>query len=152
MPPPSLTPPTSLRVSRHQICKFNRFHNTSIQHQPLLIYHSCFSAHSSAVESHLLLCIVSERAKLCFDGEENPERVETAVEKGDVIIIPAGVAHRSLEDLEGNFLMVGSYPVRKNWDMCYGSADEEGYTENIKHLEWLKRDPIYEDDGPALGA
>ena len=40
------------------------------------------------------------------------------LEKGDVIVMPAGVSHKRLEDLEGGFQMVGSYPVGSNWDMC----------------------------------
>lgn len=45
-----------------------------------------------------------------FGGESNPSRVETLVQKGDAIIIPAGAAHKLLDDLNGDFQMVGSYP------------------------------------------
>ncbi|KAG6334705.1 hypothetical protein ID866_4384 [Astraeus odoratus] len=173
----SLTPLASLRVSQYQIPKFNFFPNTSIQHRPLLIYHGCFrNPSASAIESHLqstgvvephwrytmystshfhstaheVLCITSGRARLCFGGEENTRRVETVVEKGDVIIVPAGVAHRLLEYLDDGFLMVGSYPVGKTWDMCYGKADEEAKVAKIADLRWFERDPIYGDNGPAL--
>jgi uncharacterized protein YjlB len=61
-----------------------------------------------------------------FGDEENPGRVEASVLKGDVIIVPAGVGHRLLEELSGgDFEMVGSYPNGKNWDMCYGKKGEE---------------------------
>ena len=72
--------------------------------------------HSS---SHEVLGIASGKAKLCFGHEANPQRVEEVLEKGDVIIMPAGVSHRLLEDLsEGlGFEMVGSYPVGCQWDM-----------------------------------
>ena len=46
--------------------------------------------------THEVLVVISGRAKLCFGGEENPERVEAELEKGDVMIVPAGVAHRLL--------------------------------------------------------
>ena len=105
---------------------------------------SVFHLHSTTYE---VLCTMSGRAKPCFGGEENPGRVETVVEKGDVIIIPVGIAHRLLQDLEGGFLMVG---VGTNWGICYGRADEEDRMEKIKDVEWFKRDTIYEDDGPTL--
>ena len=100
--------------------------------------------------SHEVLCIASGRAKLCFGGEDNPARLEAELQKGDAIIMPAGVAHRLLEDLSGDFLMVGSYPKGFDWDMCYGRESEEQKVENIKDLKWFTRDPIYGDKGPAL--
>jgi len=100
--------------------------------------------------SHEVLGISSGRAKLCFGHEENPKRVEETVEKGDVIIMPAGVARRLLEDLEGGFEMVGCYPVGCSWDMCYGRAGEEGVEERIRGLGWFGRDPCYGDSGPVL--
>lgn len=73
------------------------------------------------------------------------------MEKGDVVVVPAGVGHRLLEDLEGGFEMVGSYPTGKNWDMCYGKEGEEGKVDGIKKLGWFERDPVYGDEGPVLG-
>lgn len=100
--------------------------------------------------SHEVLSISNGKAKLCFGHEENPSKVEEVVSKGDVIIVPAGVAHRLLEDLEGGFEMVGSYPVGCNWDMCYGKKVEEAKVEKIRSLGWFKRDPVYGDEGPVL--
>ncbi|KAH7928824.1 hypothetical protein BV22DRAFT_1003976 [Leucogyrophana mollusca] len=174
----SITALNSLRVSRHAIPSHNLIPNTSLQNKPLFIYHSCFprSASASTIETHLksigvvapqwrytmystthfhstsheVLCISSGRAKLCFGGENNPGRVEAELKKGDVIIMPAGVGHRLLEDLDGGFEIVGSYPKGKNWDMCYGREDEESKIEGIKDLRWFERDPIYGDEGPVL--
>ena len=112
---------SSLRVSKHYIPRFNFTPNTSIQNYPLLIYHACFSPSTSAsdIESHLqsvgavvphwrytmystshfhrttheVLCIAAGRANLCFGGEDSPGKVIAEVNQGDVIIIPAGVAH-----------------------------------------------------------
>ncbi|KAM0330858.1 hypothetical protein ACHAQA_003813 [Verticillium albo-atrum] len=175
MPP---NPLTSVHVSQHLIPAHDRTPNTSLQHKPLLLYRHAFS-HSttaSAIEGHLLalgvvhpqwrytmysrthfhstthevLCVSHGRARLCFGGEANNERVETVVEKGDAIIVPAGVGHRLLEDLDGGFEMVGSYPVGKSWDMCYGKVGEEARIEGIRELGWFERDPIYGDHGPVL--
>lgn len=71
-------------------------------------------------------------------------------QKGDVLVVPAGVSHRLWEDLEGGFQMVGCYPEAFSWDMCYGRPGEEGVEERIKGLRWFQRDPVYGDQGPVL--
>ncbi|KAK3303732.1 uncharacterized protein B0T15DRAFT_504900 [Chaetomium strumarium] len=108
--------------------------------------------------THEVLCVSSGRARLLFGGEENPGRVEVVVQTGDVIVIPAGVAHRLLREEEGEegggFEMVGSYPVgAEQWDMCYpgeGGEEEEERVGRIKALEWFGRDPVYGETGPVL--
>jgi uncharacterized protein YjlB len=166
-----------LRVSKHHIPAFNGLPNTSLQDKPLLIYHSAFKGDfkASDIEHHLktvavvspawrytmysethfhstsheVLAIASGKAKCCFGGEDNLGRIEPLLEKGDVVIVPAGVAHRLLED-HGGFQMVGSYPVGKSWDMCYGREGEEEKVRSIAGLGWFGRDPIYGDEGPTL--
>ncbi|KAK5175523.1 uncharacterized protein LTR77_000662 [Saxophila tyrrhenica] len=103
-----------------------------------------------AFTSHEVLGISSGRARLCFGHEDNPKRVEEVLEQGDVIVIPAGVAHRLLEDLEGGFEMVGCYPRGCSWDMCYGREGEEAKVKGIGGLGWFERDPVYGDEGPVL--
>ena len=172
----SLTPLKALKVSKHQIPAWKGLPNTSIQNKPMMIYHSAFpNASASQIESHLssvgvvtpqwrytmysdthfhsntheVLSIASGSAKCCFGGEQNPDRVEPELEKGDVVILPAGVAHRLLED-HGGFQMVGSYPVGKSWDMCYGRSGEEEKVKGISKVTWFTKDPVYGDEGPAL--
>ncbi|KFH43916.1 hypothetical protein ACRE_053130 [Hapsidospora chrysogenum ATCC 11550] len=178
--PLSPTPLSDLRVSRHQIPRHNLIPNTSLQHRPLLVYHSAFPDAPSppAIESHLqsvgavvprwrytmyttphfhtttheVLCVSAGRARLCFGGGGNEGRVEEVLGAGDVVVVPAGVAHHLLEDMSGGgFQMVGSYPVdAETWDMCYGEPGEEDKVEGIKKLAWFTRDPIYGDEGPTL--
>lgn len=176
----SLTPLSALRVSKHHIPAYKLIPNCSIQDKPLLIYHSAFQPPVSAqkLESHLssvgvvtpqwrytmystthfhsttheVLCISNGKARLCFGGEENEGRVEPIVEAGDVVIIPAGVGHRLLEDFNGGFEMVGSYPVGKQWDMCYGKDGEETKVKGIQELGWFDLDPIYGANGPVCDA
>ena len=173
-----LTPLKELKVLKYQIPAHGLTPNTSIQNKPLLIYRSAFPSNTNAsqIESHLssigvvtpawrftmynfshfhstsheVLGIASGKAKLCFGHEDNPKRFEEVLQKGDVIIMPAGVSHRLLDDLEGGFSMVGSYPTGCDWDMCYGKKGEEGKIERIKSLPWFERDPVYGDSGPAL--
>ncbi|KAK3670863.1 hypothetical protein LTR78_009307 [Recurvomyces mirabilis] len=161
-----LTPLKDLKVLKHQIPAHGLTLNTSIQNKPLMIYRSAFMSPSAlSIESHLrsvgvvepqwrtsheVLGIANGKARLCFGHENNPSCVKETVAKGDVIVVPAGVAHRLLEDLEGGFEMVGCYPKGFNWDMCYGKKGEEGKIEKIKDLGWFGRDPVYGSEGPAL--
>jgi len=175
----SITPLKDLRITSHQIPAFDLIPNTSIQRKPLLIYHAAFhpsATSASGIEAHLttvgvvtpqwrytmystthfhstsheVLCVAAGKAKLCFGAEDNPKRVEPVVEKGDVVVVPAGVGHRLLEDQEGGFSMVGCYPKGKDWDMCYGKQGEEQKVKAIGDLGWFERDPIYGDQGPVL--
>ncbi|ROV87968.1 hypothetical protein VMCG_10668 [Cytospora schulzeri] len=176
---PSTVSPASLstlRVSKHFIPSHGLLPNSSILNKPLLIYHSVFANPSaSAIESHLtsvgivtpqwrygmystthfhsttheVLCVSSGKARLCFGGEDNPERVEPMVEAGDVMVLPAGMAHRLLKDF-GGFEMVGCYPKGCDWDMCYGREGEEGRVKTIAKVEWFDQDPIYKDQGPVM--
>ncbi|KAI7531991.1 hypothetical protein KC331_g13809 [Hortaea werneckii] len=168
-----------LQVLTHQIPSYNLTPNTALQKKPLLIYRSAFPpslTNASLIEdhftsigvvapqwrytmystshfhstSHEVLGIASGRARLCFGHEENEGRVVEELRKGDVVVVPAGVAHRLMEDVEGGFSMVGSYPKGCNWDMCYGHAGEEAKIEKIKDLPWFTRDPVYGDSGPVL--
>jgi uncharacterized protein YjlB len=100
--------------------------------------------------SHEVLGIANGKARLCFGHEDNPDRVEETVARGDVIVIPAGVAHRLMEDLEGGFQMVGCYPKGCSWDMVYGVKGEEEKIKGIETLGWFERDPVYGKDGPAV--
>ncbi|KAK5109638.1 hypothetical protein LTR62_006875 [Meristemomyces frigidus] len=172
-----LTPLSSLKVLRHQIPAHSLTPNTSMQNKPLLIYRSAFTAPSaSGIEAHLnkigvvkpqwrytmystshfhstsheVLGIANGTAELCFGHEDNPQCVRETVRKGDVIVVPAGVAHRLLRDIDGGFEMVGCYPPGYNWDMCYGRFGEEKKVEKIKEIPWFERDPVYGDEGPAL--
>ncbi|CRG89686.1 hypothetical protein PISL3812_06725 [Talaromyces islandicus] len=174
----SFRPPSDIKVSQHHIPAWKRIPNTSIHNKPLLIYHSAFTASASQLSArlkeidvvipqwqysmyrqshfhsttHEVLGIISGRACLCFGGEENPARVQPVVQAGDLIVVPAGVAHQLLQDLDGDFDMLGSYPHGKHWDMCYGveSEDEAQITKAIAQLAWFDRDPLYGDDGLAI--
>lgn len=122
-----IKPLQSLKVSSYQIPAHKGIANTSNQGHPLLIYHRCIRSTSSpaVIEKHLedidavtpqwrytmystnhfhsktheVLCIAHGSAELMFGGDGNPSRVETTVERGDVIVIPAGVSHRLVKDI-----------------------------------------------------
>ncbi|EPQ51638.1 cupin domain-containing protein [Gloeophyllum trabeum ATCC 11539] len=174
-----LTPLSSLAVSKHFVPRFNRVPNSSATSKPLLVYHTVFSpsATKSSITAHLskinviephwtysmyptshfhsntheVLIILKGSAKLLFGGEENLDRVEADVTKGDAIVLPAGMAHRLLQDKSGDFQMLGCYPVGADqWDMCYGKEGEGDVEGRIRKLRWFEKDPIYGSEGPVL--
>lgn len=100
--------------------------------------------------THEVLCVFSGRAKLLFGGEANPGKVEAEVSAGDVLVVPAGVAHRLVEDVEGGFSMVGAYPKGCSWDMCYGKGGEGDLSWKVGDVKWFEKDPLYGEDGPVL--
>lgn len=171
-----VNPLKEVKVIRHRIPAHNFTPNTSIQNKPLIFYKNAFKdANASQIETHLsgigvvepqwrytmyttshfhstsheVLCIASGEARLCFGHEDNPNRVEAVLGKGDVIVVPAGVAHRLLEEIQRPFEMVGSYPKGCSWDMCYGKKGEESRVKKIASLAWFDTNPIFGDGGPA---
>lgn len=67
--------------------------------------------------------------------------------QGDVIIIPAGVAHKCLK-FSQNFLCVGAYPQGKEFDIKTGTDIEFSQAvENIKKLSIPKDDPVFGQHG-----
>lgn len=89
------------------------------------------------------------------DGDDsgasrNPGAVDLTLRTGDVVVVPAGVAHALVREVgDVPFQMVGAYPPGPaGWDMCYGG--EEGVEERVRALDWFRHDPVYGDEGPAL--
>ena len=72
------------------------------------------------------------------------------VAAGDVVVIPAGVAHRRLRSTP-DFGVVGAYPQGQRWDMCYGKKGERpGTDRNIARVPDPGTDPVYGGEGPLL--
>lgn len=68
--------------------------------------------------------------------------------QGDVVLLPAGVAHKRLDGSE-NFEVVGAYPSNgQNLDMQYGDAsDYKGIKENIANVDRPLTDPVTGNPG-----
>ena len=93
--------------------------------------------HSTA---HEALGIYRGRVKAQFGGPEG--KVITA-RAGDVIIVPAGVSHKNV-DQSPDFRVVGAYPRGQMWDMNYGkTAERPGADENIKNVPLPATDPVF---------
>jgi uncharacterized protein YjlB len=100
--------------------------------------------HSTA---HEVLGVVRGSARIQFGGASG---VTIPLEAGDVVIIPAGVAHKSLES-DDDFLVIGAYPEGQEYDIMKGDDGERPEAdENIKKVELPESDPVYGVDGPLL--
>jgi uncharacterized protein YjlB len=100
--------------------------------------------HSTA---HEVLGIYRGSATLQLGGEKGIKR---KVNAGDVLIIPAGVAHKNL-GASGNLGVIGAYPAGQEWDMNYGRPQERPQAdENLSRVALPEIDPVYGAGGPLL--
>jgi uncharacterized protein YjlB len=71
------------------------------------------------------------------------------IKKGDVVLIPAGVAHKNLGSSQ-DFKVVGAYPDGQSWDMNDGKEGERPTADrNIAKVKLPSKDPVFGDHGPA---
>ena len=100
--------------------------------------------HSTA---HEVLGVYGGRASIQIGGERG---IAVTVQRGDVLVIPAGVAHKNL-DSDAEFRVVGAYPKGTAPDMNYGRPHERPRADqNIVRLPVPEADPAYGADGPLL--
>ncbi|MBN1837932.1 MAG: hypothetical protein JW820_18890 [Spirochaetales bacterium] len=136
-PPAAGSPPQTVRLQDD-----GTFPNSR---KPLLLYSAAVPADPSAIEelftrndwpaawrngvypyhhyhsnAHEVLGAYSGSAHLQFGG---PGGAVQGVRAGDIVVIPAGVAHKRLES-SPDFRVVGAYPGGQSPDMCYGRAGE----------------------------
>jgi len=79
-------------------------------------------------------------------GGEHGQTVE--VRSGDVILIPAGVAHLNI-GASADFGVVGAYPDGRQWDLLRGLPGERPKSDRtIAGLPIPDCDPIYGAEGP----
>ena len=106
-----------------------------------------FDYHHYHSNSHEVLVVISGQAQVQLGGEQG-ELIKA--ETGDVIIIPAGVGHKRVE-ANSDFTVMGAYPEGKDYDTCYGKAEERPKKlENIKGVPRPKKDPVFGSDGPLF--
>jgi uncharacterized protein YjlB len=100
--------------------------------------------HSTA---HEVLGIIAGSARVRLGGEGG-KTVE--LRAGDVVVIPAGVAHKN-EGASPDLLVVGAYPGGRKPDMRKpGVQNREAALRNIAQVALPSGDPVYGDRGPLL--
>lgn len=75
-----------------------------------------FGYHHFHSITHEVLGIAEGEVKIAFGG---PDGAIVAVGGGDVVVIPAGVAHCNAGQSD-DLLIVGAYPGGHEWDICRG--------------------------------
>lgn len=108
-----------------------------------------YDHHHFHTMAHEVLGIAAGTAAVRFGGELG---VTVEVQAGDMVVIPAGVAHRNL-GASDDFLVVGAYPVGTEPDMNRpGDGDLIAQQARIAAVPLPTTDPAYGRDGPLLRA
>lgn len=106
-----------------------------------------YSYHHYHSTAHEVLGIYSGIVNVQLGG---PKGLTIIGEPGDVVIIPAGVAHNNLGS-SSDFKCVGAYPPGQSWDMNYGKAEERPQADqNIAKVPLPGTDPVFGKDGPLV--
>jgi uncharacterized protein YjlB len=94
--------------------------------------------------THEVLGIASGKAWVIFGG---PSGKRLPLEKGDVVIIPAGLAHRCTR-ASADFLCVGAYPGGNQYDINLGTKEEfEKAKPRLQKLPKPGKDPVFGKEG-----
>ncbi len=89
--------------------------------------------------THEAMAIIRGKTRLLLGGDSG---LELTIQKGDVLVIPAGVAHKNLRN-EKDVIAIGGYPGGRNYDMNYGKEGERPAADNnIKKLPIPSTDPL----------
>ena len=100
--------------------------------------------HSTA---HECLGIAGGKATLRLGG---PSGRSFDVRAGDVIVLPAGTAHRR-EAADTDFLVVGAYPPGQKWDLLRGEIGDRPDAESrISRVPLPATDPVGGQNGPIV--
>ena len=106
-----------------------------------------FTFHHYHSTAHEVLGLYAGQVEAQFGGSDGQAVTAKA---GDVIIIPAGVSHKNL-DQSPDFRCVGAYPAGQSPDMQYGKSGERPLADqNIRSVPLPKTDPVFGENGPLL--
>jgi len=94
--------------------------------------------------THEVLGVYSGSALLHLGGEKGKQ---VRVQAGDILVIPAGVGHKKLED-SADFGVVGAYPDGRTYDVLRGESGERPRADqNIAALPLPATDPLTGNQG-----
>ena len=116
-------------------------------HWPPAWRYGVFGYHHYHSTAHEVLGIFRGHATVQFGGEQG---VVWSVGKGDVVIIPAGVAHKNV-GCSRDFCAVGAYPAGQQPDRCYGKPGERPQADaNIAQVPLPQADPVSGEHGALM--
>lgn len=106
-----------------------------------------FTYHHYHSTAHECLLVYRGTAKVQLGGDGG---IIESIAAGDVVIIPAGVAHKNV-GASSDLQIVGAYPPHQEVDMNYGKPEERPRADqNIARLPLPTTDPVYGKSGPLL--
>jgi uncharacterized protein YjlB len=142
-------------------------------HLPLLIYHGAlaetddqiveeilrkngwvgswvngiYNYHHFHSTAHEVLGVLKGSADVQLGG---PRGVTIRINKGDIIVIPAGVSHKCITS-ENNFTVIGAYPRGQKYNIMKGEQSQvQEASSNISKVPLPAFDPVYGDNGPLV--
>jgi uncharacterized protein YjlB len=90
--------------------------------------------------THEVLGVCKGETVLLLGGENG---ITLFIQEGDLLILPAGVAHMNLGN-EDDVTCVGGYPDGRDYDMNYGKPGERPKADNnIASLQLPETDPVF---------
>lgn len=90
--------------------------------------------------THEVLGVISGSCIVALGGSDENQ---FTIEKGDVLILPAGVAHKRINS-DKDFKCVGAYPGGADYDIKRGKSSEKNEAEsNIRKVPIPDKDPVY---------
>jgi len=106
-----------------------------------------YTVHHYHSNTHEAMAAIKGQAMILLGGMHGRN---VLLKKGDVIVIPAGVAHMNLGD-EKDIICIGGYPFGKDYDMNYGKADEHPMVDdNIRQVGTPALGPLYGFTDPLV--
>ncbi|RYE79476.1 MAG: cupin domain-containing protein [Hyphomicrobiales bacterium] len=106
-----------------------------------------FTFHHYHSTAHEVLGIAAGNGRLMLGG---PRGRAFDVSAGDVIVIPAGVAHQRLSS-SPDWLVVGGYPPGQSWDLLRGDLGDRVFAARaIAKVPLPRTDPVEGANGALL--
>ncbi len=99
-----------------------------------------FNYHHYHSITHEVLGICSGTCIVALGGSDEKQY---PLEKGDVLILPAGVAHKNISSSK-DFKCVGAYPGGVSYEIKHGHPGEKAEAvKNIRKVPRPEKDPVY---------
>ena len=102
-----------------------------------------YEEHHYHSNTHEVMGIYSGHCIVQFGGDHG---ITVEIRRGDVVIIPAGVAHKKIAG--ENFKCVGAYPNGRDYNIHYGQPGEREKRElEIRRVPLPDKDPLLGSEG-----
>lgn len=97
--------------------------------------------------THEVIGVFCGTVDVQFGGDDG---VCVELSRGDVVVIPAGVAHKNLQSSK-DLLCAGAYPDGSSYDIKYGRNGERPEADsNVAVVPLPPTDPVYGFEGPLI--